>query len=102
MRLFKLIVALVIVGLVVLFVWQNTGTWVSKTNYGLDIYIGKIAFSLELYVVMFLSALGGFLVGFLALLRPYLRLRRTIAREKKEKKAVVEAPPVSEAQREAS
>ena len=104
MRLFKLVVTLVILGLIALFIWQNTATWLSATNFKLDLYFdfAKTAFSLQLYVVMFLSALAGFCLGVLALLKPYFKARRLLAQERQEKKQTQEAITVKETSAQAS
>lgn len=101
MRLLKPVVGLIILALIVLFVWQNMETWGSAANFKLDLYLSKAAFSLQIYALMFLSALAGFLVGILVLLKPYFAARRTLAQERKAKKAN-EAPAIEEGQAKAS
>lgn len=102
MRLFKLITTVVILGLIVLFIYQNTATWFGSTNYKLNLYLTETAFSLQLYVVILLSAFGGFMVGLLALAKPYFRTRRTLASERKEKKEATAVHSVKETPAEAS
>ncbi len=101
MRMVKLVISLAIVGVIALFIWQNMSTWTGTTDYKLDLYLFKTGFRLELYSVIILSALAGFVVGCAAFLRPYLKTRRLLARERQDKKQV-NAIPVKENQVETS
>ncbi len=101
MRMVKLVISLAIVGVIALFIWQNMNTWTGNTDYKLDLYLFKTGFRLELYSVIILSALAGFFVGSAAFLRPYLKTRRLLARERQDKKQV-NAIPVKENQVETS
>lgn len=102
MRLVKLVVVLVILGLIALFIGQNMSTWTSPLRFSIDLSIlGKTETTLELYIVIFASAAIGFLVGILALMKPYFKTRRTLVRERQEKKAG-ETLPVNESEAKAS
>jgi uncharacterized integral membrane protein len=95
MRLVKLIVTLLIVGLIALFIGQNLEAWTHKVAFNLDLWIlGKLHVELELYLIILISALIGFILGVLLILKPYFKARRTLARERQAKKeaALVEAP----------
>ncbi len=102
MRLVKLVVVLVILGLIGLFIGQNMSTWTSPVPFNLDLYfLGKTGTSLQLYLIIFASAAIGFLLGIIALAKPYMKTRRTLARERQEKKAE-DTVPVKESEAQTS
>jgi uncharacterized integral membrane protein len=106
MRLFKLVVTLVILGLIALFVVQNMPTWTYplEFKYKLPLF-GEWNWKpgIELYLIMMLSALAGFFVGIGVIMKPYMRARRTLAQERQEKKIAAAAPvEVKEEQAKAS
>ncbi len=104
MRLFKLILTLVVLGLIALFVYQNMPTWLKPIDFKLNLYFFQTDQAsppvLQLYLVMLLSALGGFVFGLLAMFKPYRKTRRTLARERQEKKMADEAPTLKQAEPE--
>lgn len=102
MKLFKLIVTLVVLALIALFVWQNMETWMKPASFKLNLYLGQTEWSLELYVIMFLSAFVGFILGALALMKPYVKTRRLLVRERQEKKEANATPAIKESPAEAS
>ncbi len=102
MRLFKLIFALIIIGLIALFVWQNTATWKMAIPFQFEVpLLGHSAPNVELYLVMLFSAFIGFLFGAAIIIKPYLKARRNLARERREKKESASLP-MRESQAEAS
>ncbi|MFZ2447915.1 MAG: hypothetical protein WAW37_16280 [Syntrophobacteraceae bacterium] len=102
MRLVKLIVTLVILGLIALFVWQNMGTWTGPISFRFELpLLGGSKWNFQLYFIMLLSALLGFVVGAGMLMKPWLKARRGLAIERKEKKEIA-ALPVKESQAQAS
>jgi predicted small integral membrane protein len=95
MRLFKLVVTLVILGLLSLFVYYNMTTWTStlEFKYKLPLF-DEWVWRPALYLIMLLSALFGFFLGIAVIMKPYLKARRALAAERQEKKAA--APAVME------
>lgn len=92
MRWFKLVVTLLVLGLIVLFVVQNMPSWTSPISLKLDLsFLGQTQVGFELYTIMLLSALAGFVVGAAAMLKPYMKARKTLALERREKKEGGEA-----------
>jgi uncharacterized integral membrane protein len=89
MRLFKMLVTLLILGLIAIFIYQNMQIWTLPVGFKLNLYFYQTnpvrPLSLELYAVLLLSALGGFLVGTALLLKPYFKTRRLLKRERQEK-----------------
>ncbi|MEM5788364.1 MAG: hypothetical protein AAGU11_13700 [Syntrophobacteraceae bacterium] len=101
MRLFKLIVTLIVLGLIALFIGQNLGTWTSPIPFKFELpLLGTSVWTFQLYLVMLFSMLLGLMVATVLIMRPYLNLRRTLARERQERK---EAPmEITENQAQAS
>ena len=92
MRLFKLLVTLLILGLIGIFIYQNMQSWTQPVSFKLNLYFYQTVSppSLELYAVILLSALGGFIIGIALLLKPYFKTRRLLKRERQEKKQAQE------------
>ena len=94
MRLFKLLVTLVILVIIVLFIYQNIPAWRQLISFKLDLKVFATSPaqppSLELYWIILLSALGGFIVGMGLMVKPYFRTRRTLKRERQERKQAIE------------
>jgi len=87
MRLVKLIISLAIISLIALFVGENIKAWFAPITFNLDLWIlGKTEWSMELYTIIFFSAIVGLLIGVLLMFKPYFRMRKTLARERKERK----------------
>ncbi|MFZ0932520.1 MAG: LapA family protein [Syntrophobacteraceae bacterium] len=92
MRLFKLLVTLLILGLIGIFIYQNMQSWTQPVSFKLNLYFYQTVSppSLELYAVILLSALGGFIIGIALLLKPHFKTRRLLKRERQEKKQAQE------------
>ncbi|MGO9020946.1 MAG: lipopolysaccharide assembly protein LapA domain-containing protein [Syntrophobacteraceae bacterium] len=92
MRLFKLLVTLLILGLIGIFIYQNMLSWTQPVSFKLNLYFYQTVSppSLELYAVILLSALGGFIIGIALLLKPHFKTRRLLKRERQEKKQAQE------------
>ncbi len=102
MRLFKLIFALIVLGLISLFVWQNMATWKMAIPFKFEApLLGHSAPNIELYLVMLFSAIIGFIFGAGMIMKPFLKARRNLARERKDKKESTPLP-IQESQAEAS
>jgi uncharacterized integral membrane protein len=101
MRLVKLIITLVIIGLIALFIYQNMTAWTGTVPFNINLWIlGKTEWILELYLIILISAIIGLLIGVILMLKPYFRVRRTLARERQERKeaAQAEIPPAKDNQ----
>ncbi len=103
MRLFKAIVALVILGLAALFIYQNMPTWTQTV--GLKLNLGffqtdPAGAQLELYMVILVAGLFGLIVGLALMLKPYFKVRRLLKRERMEKKQAEEANTLRQARAE--
>jgi len=86
MRLVKLIVTLIILGLIALFIGQNMPAWTGHIPFKFEIpLLGKAVWEISLHVVMLVSAFLGFIVGACAVLKPYIGIRKTLARERQGK-----------------
>jgi uncharacterized integral membrane protein len=90
MRVFKLILTLIIFCLISLFIYQNLETWKQLIQF--KIYLGFVRTEpgLEVYMVIVFSALIGFIAGLAAMMKPYLKTRRLLRRERDEKRQVEE------------
>lgn len=83
MRLVKLVVTLIVLGLIALFLLQND--WTRTISFQLELWpFGKTLWQIPLCAIMFFSVLVGFVVGVGALLKPYFNARRAIAKQKQE------------------
>jgi NADH:ubiquinone oxidoreductase subunit K len=96
MRLFKLLVALLILGTIGLFLFENIGTFTSPQAFLLNVTISTwkweiLQFKIELYLILLLSAAIGFIVGMALMLKPYRKTKRLLAQEKKEKQPTLNA-----------
>ncbi len=97
MKWFKLIFALIIIALIGLFIGQNTSTWTKLMEFRIEIPLMiKSQVKLEFYLLLLVSAAMGFFVGLVMMLKPYFKVRRNLARERKENKEP--APVVRQAQ----
>ena len=100
MRLFKVIVTLVILGLAALFIYQNIPTWTHPVAFKLNLgffQTDPAGTQLELYLVILLAGLCGLIVGLALMLKPYFKVRRLLKRERLEKKQVEEANTLRQA-----
>src|SRR5208337_238577 len=100
MRLFKLIVTLVILGLAALFIYQNMPTWTQAVGFKLNLgffQTDPAGAQLELYLVILLAGLCGLIVGLALMLKPYFRVRSLLKRERMEKKQAEEADTLRQA-----
>ncbi len=97
MKWFKLIFALIIIGLIGLFIGQNISTWTQLIEFKFEIpFLVKSQPKLEFYLLLIVSAAMGFFVGLAMMVKPYLKVRRNLARERKENKEP--APAMRQAQ----
>ena len=91
MRFIKLIVAVVILGLIGIFFWQNLPTFNAVQPFKLSLYFGQpMVWTHSIASLLAISAGIGFLLGILVMLKPYMGLRKKLAQEKQE------APPQQE------
>jgi uncharacterized integral membrane protein len=94
MKVFKLIVALIILAVIGLFIYQNMETWRKLIDFRLDLYLLKTTTQIQLYIIILLSAVVGFIVGLGAMLKPFFKTRQLLKRERVERKqAETERPP---------
>ena len=103
MRLFKLIVTLVILGLVALFIYQNIPTWTQPVGFKLNLgFFQTDPAGVQLELVYGHPACGtGRLNCRLGLmLKPYFKVRRLLKRERMEKKQAEEANTLRQARAE--
>ncbi len=91
MRLFKLIIFLLVVGIVALFAYQNIATFTVSHNFVLDLKVrAPIEWSLKVYEILLISMAIGFFIGILLLVKPWLSTRKTLSKVRKEKEALRE------------
>ena len=105
MKLVKLIITLVVLGLIALFVGQNMKAWTGLVPFNIDLWIlGKAEWNLEIYLIILISAGIGLLMGIILMLKPYFRTRKLLARERHERKqaAQAEIPPEKDDQAQAA
>jgi uncharacterized integral membrane protein len=103
MRLFKAIVALVILGLAALFIYQNMPTWTQTVGFKLNLgffQTDPAGVQLEQYIVILVAGLFGLIVGLALMLKPYFKVRRLLKRERMEKKQAEEANTLRQARAE--
>jgi uncharacterized integral membrane protein len=63
-----------------LFIYENLATFSSRVHFNLDLFIHEaFSWSHPLYAIILMSAGLGLFLGLLLLLRPLLRLRRSLA-----------------------
>jgi uncharacterized integral membrane protein len=104
MRLFKLLVTLVILCLIGIFIYQNMQIWTQPVSFKLNLYFNQQhdTEDIEQYTVILLSVLLGFIIGLALLLRPHIRTRRLLKRERQEKRTLQEQFTVGRAGAESS
>jgi uncharacterized integral membrane protein len=97
MKLFKLIITLLILCFIGLFVFQNMETWKQSVSFKLNLYFneGHDTQSIEQYIVILLSALIGFIIGLALLVKPHIKTRRLLKRERQEKQTLHEQVAMS-------
>lgn len=98
MRMFKLIVAFIVVGLIGLFIWENMLTWKMAIPFRFELpLLGRSEPKLEFYLVSLFFAGLGFLAGVAMMMKPYFKVRRNLARERQERKEPAAIPRQAEA-----
>ncbi len=103
MRLFKLIVTFVILGLAALFIYQNLQTLTQPVGFTLNLYFFQInpeKTPYDLYLVILLAGLVGLTAGMALMLKSYFKVRRLLKRERLEKKQAEEAQTLRQARAE--
>ncbi len=91
MRLFKLIVFLLVVGILALFIYQNMATFTVSHDFILDFKVrAPIKWSLQVYEILLISMGIGLFIGLLLLIKPWLNAKRALSRERKEKETLRE------------
>lgn len=96
MRLFKLGTTSLVLGILGLFLWQNSGSFGALLPFQLDLHIREpIHWEHQVSSLILFSGFFGFLLGLLVMGRPYRRLRRVLAQERQER-LVREAAPREE------
>lgn len=86
MRIFKLILTLLILGLAALFAWENLSTFQQVIPFQLNLYFREVQkWEHHIYTVLGIAFGLGFFLGALLVLRPYFRLRRRLVQERVEK-----------------
>jgi uncharacterized membrane protein YciS (DUF1049 family) len=90
MKLFKWLSGCIILAIIGLFIYQNLGTFKSDLPFSLDL-IEKLEWKHHLYTIIAISAGLGLVLGILLMLKPYLKIRRTLAGERQEKQQSVES-----------
>jgi uncharacterized membrane protein YciS (DUF1049 family) len=82
--------------MIALFAAENMKAWTTPVSFNLDLWIlGKAEWNLQLYLVAVISAGIGLLIGIILMLKPYFRVRKTLARVRKEKKDAAQAETVT-------
>ena len=90
MKLFKWFSGCIILAIIGLFIYQNLGTFKSDIPFSLDL-IEQLKWTHHLYTIIAISAGLGLVLGILLMLKPYLKIRRTLAGERQEKQQSVES-----------
>ena len=86
MRIAKLIVTVVILGLIVAFIWQNLPTFSAEQPFELSLYFGQpLKWSHSVYTLLGISAAIGFVAGIMVMLKPFLSARKKLAQDRQEK-----------------
>ncbi len=84
MRWFKLGIAVIIIALVALFIYQNMPTFDQDVTFSYNLHISdKVEWTHSVLSIIFMSAGFGFLIGLLVMLKPWLNTRRTLSQERK-------------------
>lgn len=103
MRLFKVIVTLVILGLAALFVYQNLPTWTQTVGFKLNLgffQTDPAGLQLQLYIIILITGLCGLIAGLALMLKPHFKVRRLLKRERLERKQAEEANTLRQARSE--
>jgi uncharacterized integral membrane protein len=102
MKVFKLIVALIVLCLIGLFIYQNMETWRQLIKFRLNLYVFQTDSAkppdLELYMIILLSAAAGFIVGLGAMMKPYFKTRQLLKHERVAKKQAEPESPAEQAE----
>ncbi len=88
MRFIKLIVAVVILGLIALFVMQNIPTFNAEHSFKLSLYFGEpMVWTHSVLSLITIAGLVGLVVGILLMLKPLSSARGKLAQERRQAKA---------------
>jgi hypothetical protein len=94
MRLFKLITTSLLLGMIWLFLWQNSVTFRTFLTFSFDLYIREpLQWKHQLSTLLLLTGFLGFLIGIAVMLKPYFNIRRLLAQERQQKPSVEALPP---------
>lgn len=86
MKLFKLFTSCLLLAIVALFFWQNLPTFQAPVPFQLNLYLRQPwSWTLSQCTLLIFSLALGFVVGFGLMLKPYFRIRRLLAQERKGK-----------------
>lgn len=86
MRLLKLFSSGLILAIVGIFLWQNTGTFGTLLPFSLDLYISEpVTWSHSVCSLLFFTGVLGLAAGILIMLRPYFNIRRLLIQEQQER-----------------
>lgn len=97
MRVFSAIASLLLLAILGLFVHQNLSTFTNLLPFTLDLHINEsFGWSLRVYTVMGIAALLGFIFGLGVMLKPYVRIRRALADERRNRQPLQEMPVQSD------
>lgn len=91
MKLFKLVIFLLVVSFLGIFIFQNPEVFNAPLNFKLNLWVRPpIEWSLKVDEIILISSVIGFFVGIVVFLKPWLRARRTVSFERKEKESIKE------------
>ena len=88
MRIVKLVLVLVILGLIEEFIRQNIPTFNAVQPFRLSLYFGQpMVWTHSISSLLGIAAAIGFVVGILVMLKPYLGARKRLAQERQQAKS---------------
>ena len=87
MRMFKLIVSLLILGVIALFFYQNWNeSFTSFVSFKLNLGFTHYDWKFELYIALLVAAAVGFFLGVVLMFKPYRKSRKLLAKERQDRK----------------
>lgn len=98
MKSLKLISGGLVLIIISMFFWQNLSAFNTAVGFQFDLYVRNASiWTLKVYTLLILAVLFGFCSGILLMLKPYFKVRRSLAQEREDKHRDISTPVAPQA-----